>query len=100
RAYPRTTRPALWPHPRTGELILCASEQQASHFVGLSDDDSEALLADVFHHLYGGAYMFVHHWQPADMVVWDNIAVHHGRPEAPLSVARSLRRVTIHHRSF
>jgi taurine dioxygenase len=100
RSYPRTTRPALWPHPRTGEPILCATEQQASHFIGMSDDESEELLAEVFGHLYGGAYTHVHHWQPADLVVWDNLSVQHGRPEAPRPIARSLRRVTIHDRSF
>jgi alpha-ketoglutarate-dependent taurine dioxygenase len=37
----------------------------------------------------------VHEWQEGDLVVWDNHAVQHGRPEVGDSEARTLRRVCV-----
>jgi taurine dioxygenase len=93
--FPRMTRPVLWPHPTTGEPILYVLEQQASHVEGLDEDDSEALLADLFAHLYAADAVYSHHWEPGDFVLWDNIALQHGRPANPTTVRRSLRRTVI-----
>jgi taurine dioxygenase len=93
--FPRTTRPVLWTHPTTGEPVLYVLEQQASHIEGLDEDESEALIADLFTHLYASDAVYVHPWEPGDFVLWDNIALQHGRPENPTTVRRSLRRTVI-----
>lgn len=98
--FPRATRPVLWPHPTTGEPILYVLEQQASHVEGFDEDGSEALLADLFAHLYDADVVYSHHWQPGDLILWDNIALQHGRPENPTTVRRSLRRTVISEKSL
>jgi taurine dioxygenase len=98
--FPRMTRPVLWPHPTTGEPVLYVLEQQASHIEGADEDESEALLADLFAHLYAADAVYEHQWQPGDFVLWDNLALQHGRPENPTTVQRSLRRTVISEKSL
>ena len=98
--YPRIARPALLPHPRTGTPLVLASEQQASHFVGLSLAESDALLDALFSELYADANVYEHVWRPRDLLIWDNLALQHGRRENPRSVRRCLRRVTMSPRPF
>jgi taurine dioxygenase len=99
--YPRSVRPVLGPHPRTGEELLWVTEQQASHFEGVSYQDSDALLERVFAHLHGDpSTVYDHHWQVGDLIVWDNIMLVHGRPAAPTTVRRSLRRFTMTSRTI
>jgi taurine dioxygenase len=90
--YPRTARPVLWEHPRTGVELLWVGEQQASHFVGMSYRQSDELLEEVFAHLYRDEVVYDHHWSEGDLLVWDNITLAHARREAPATVRRSLRR--------
>ena len=98
--FPRHTRPALWPHPVTGEPNLYVLEQQASHVEGLDDDASEALLARLFAHLYRPDAVHAHEWRPGDFLIWDNIALQHGRPANPTTVRRSLRRTVVSERTL
>jgi taurine dioxygenase len=93
--YPRFARPAIWPHPITGAPLLFVLQQQASHFEGWSCRDSDALLDAAFEVLYDDANVYVHHWQVGDFIVWDNLALQHGRPANPNTVRRSLRRVAM-----
>jgi taurine dioxygenase len=72
---------------------LFVNEQQASHFEGWSCDESDELLEATFAHLYDKAARYDHAWQVQDLVIWDNIALQHGRPRNPHAVRRSLRRV-------
>jgi taurine dioxygenase len=98
--YPRCTRPVLWRHPTTGEELLYVLEQQASHIDGLDASESESLLAELFAHLYAEDAVYTHVWRPGDLILWDNIALQHGRPENPRTVRRSLRRTVISERSL
>jgi alpha-ketoglutarate-dependent taurine dioxygenase len=81
-------------HPRTGETILYICEQMTKEVVGLSPRDSERLLEELFAHLYDPANHWNHHWRNADLVVWDNIAIQHARPNVRTDgPARTLRKV-------
>jgi alpha-ketoglutarate-dependent taurine dioxygenase len=94
--YPRSVRPVLSPHPRTGEELLSVAQQQASHFEGMSYADSDALLDRIFAHLHGDpSSVYDHNWQVGDLLLWDNLKLVHGRPAAPTTVRRSLRRITM-----
>ena len=61
---------------------------------GLDNDESEALLEELFQHLYRPENVVEHHWRERDLVIWDNIALQHGRDEIGPS-GRRLRRVTV-----
>jgi alpha-ketoglutarate-dependent taurine dioxygenase len=66
-------------HPRTGETILYACEQMTQEIVGLPREESEALLEEVFAHLYDPSAQWDHEWREGDYVVWDNLAMQHSR---------------------
>lgn len=92
---PRTDHPFLRPHPRTGVPVLFANEMHTDRVLGLSEEESEAILAEVFAILYAPGNCYVHHWRPGDLVLWDNIALHHGRPAFDRTAARTLQRVAL-----
>jgi len=93
--YPRFARPAIWAHPVTGVPLLFVLQQQASHFEGWSCEDSDDLLDAAFAVLYDPTNVYEHHWRVGDFIVWDNLALQHGRPANPNAVRRSLRRVAM-----
>jgi taurine dioxygenase len=93
--YPRCTRPAIWTHPILGVPLLFVLQQQASHFEGWSCADSDELLDPAFAALYEPANVYEHHWREGDFVVWDNLALQHGRAANVNTVRRSLRRVAM-----
>lgn len=88
-------RPVLWPHPRTGEQVLSVWEQQTDAILPLPQDASVALLEELFAHLYQPAHVYVHDWQLHDLVLWDNLALQHSRPEVGATEERTLRRVCV-----
>jgi taurine dioxygenase len=95
RLYPRTLHPVIGRHPRTGAEFVTVSEYLTSHLVGVDEEEGEDLLDELWGTLYAPTNVYEHHWRPGDLVVWDNIALQHGRPEWPVTAARSLRRVCV-----
>jgi alpha-ketoglutarate-dependent taurine dioxygenase len=81
-------------HPRTGATVLYVSQQMTREVVGLAPAESEALLEQLFEHLYRPENVYEHHWRHHDLVAWDNIAVQHARPNVELQgPVRTLRKV-------
>jgi alpha-ketoglutarate-dependent taurine dioxygenase len=80
-------------HPRTGETILYACEQMTQEIVGLPHEESEAILEEVFAHLYDSAAQVDHDWHQGDYVAWDNLAMQHSRKNVAIEgPARHLRK--------
>jgi taurine dioxygenase len=88
-------RPALLEHPVTGETILYVNELMTDRVEGLSQDDSRALLEDVYEHLDDPSLRYDHTWIEGDVIIFDNIKLQHGRTDMPKSERRSLRRLQI-----
>lgn len=93
--YPHTIRPVLWPHRVTGEEVLGVWEQHTDALLPLEPVESTALIEELFAHLYRTEHTYVHHWAPGDLVVWDNHALQHGRPDIGVERPRTLRRVVV-----
>ncbi len=88
------TTPIGYTHPRTGETILYVSQQQTQEIAGLDNAESEALLEELFSHLYRDEFLYTHEWRNGDLAAWDNIAVQHARPNVALEgPVRTLRKV-------
>jgi taurine dioxygenase len=89
-----TVKPIARVHPRTGETMLFVCEQQTREIVGLPKAESDALLDRLYEHMYKPELVLAHYWKPGDLVVWDNMVAHHGRPfvEGGGS-ARTLRKI-------
>ncbi len=100
--HPRITYPVLRPHPRLGMPVLYITELQTSHIEGLASAESDALIAEIHGHLYSEGNVYVHQWRNGDLVIWDNIAIQHGRRDmegAAKQAARTLRRVIVSEKS-
>jgi taurine dioxygenase len=93
--FPRFSRPAIWTHPVIGVPLLFVLQQQASNFEGWSCDESDELIDASFAALYRPENIYEHRWRVGDFIVWDNLALQHGRPANPNTVRRSLRRVAM-----
>jgi taurine dioxygenase len=93
--HPRAVHPVLLRNPRTGHDTLSVSEQQSDRILELDPGRSEAFLAELFALLYADDNVVTHHWRTGDLVVWDNLALQHGRPVIAGSEERTLRRVAM-----
>jgi alpha-ketoglutarate-dependent taurine dioxygenase len=81
-------------HPRTGATMLYASQMMTTRIVELPGEEGEALLEEVFAHLYSPANVLEHVWSEGDLVLWDNIALQHARPNVAVEgPTRTLRKV-------
>ena len=59
-----------------------------------SSEESEDLLEELFAHLYRPEVILKHVWRNGDLVVWDNLAIQHGRSNVTTSgPARTLRKI-------
>ncbi len=92
---PRAAHPVVLVHPETGRRILYVNRLMTDSVVGLGDDESDALLDELMTCFEGPDVRYEHTWQLHDLVVWDNLALQHGRTEFPPTERRCLRRVQI-----
>ena len=89
-----TVTPVALRHPRTGREMLYVSQQCTIEILGLPRDENERLLGSLFATLYEPESMLQHDWRRGDLVVWDNLAVQHGRGTVDLKgPERTLRKV-------
>jgi len=89
--------PALWPlvqaDPRSGRKILFVGIH-ACEVEGMTVAEGRMLLADLLEHATQREFVYRHHWQVGDLVMWDNTAtVHRGR-WFDFTERRELRRAT------
>ena len=81
-------------HPRTGRTQLYVSQMMTREIVELPAEESEALLEELFAHLYDPAHVWEHEWRNGDLVAWDNLAIQHARSDVRIDgPARTLRKV-------
>jgi taurine dioxygenase len=92
-------RPAIHPvvrtHPKNGRRALFVSEHFTTRIIGLPEDESRALLQELFELSSRAALIYRHAWQPQDMVFWDNRSVTHLAAGCPDHLRRRLNRSTI-----
>jgi taurine dioxygenase len=87
--------PVVRIHPETGRPALFVSEHFTTRIVGLPEDESAALLAELFAHSIRPEHIYRHQWQPYDMVFWDNRSLMHLAAGCPAHLRRRLNRTTI-----
>jgi taurine dioxygenase len=88
-------QPVVWPHPQSGAPILFVSRLIAESIIGLSREDSETLLEELFAYIEDPSYAYVHKWCDGDVLVWDNRQLQHARRRFDPAEPRTLRRVPI-----
>lgn len=91
---PRAIHPVVMEHPRTGTKLIYACLHQTDHIVGLDRAASNALLDELFEHLYVAENLYEHWWHRHDLVIWDNLSLQHARSKTG-NRRRTLRRVVM-----
>ncbi|RTL20092.1 MAG: TauD/TfdA family dioxygenase [Burkholderiales bacterium] len=90
-----SVHPVVREHPETGRLALFVSEHFTTRIVGLPDDESRALLDELFERSTRPELRYRHAWRDGDMVFWDNRSVMHLAAGCPDDLRRRLHRSTI-----
>ncbi len=90
----RAAWPVIMSHPRTGRPLIYVNELHAHHLRGVPLAESREVLERVCRYLYADPNIYSHEWVNGDFVLWDNIAIAHGRRTTSSKTAkRTLRRV-------
>ena len=81
-----------WRNPANGrDSLYLASHTYAID--GMPKDEAQALIAELIEHTAAPGHTYLHHWQPGDVIMWDNRCVlHRGRPwpdDQPRHVVRT-----------
>ena len=79
RSTPGPSHPIISTHPETGCNSLFLGRRHAAYVNGLSLEDSEGLLDELWAHATQPRFCYEHHWAVGDVVVWDNRCVLHRR---------------------
>lgn len=92
-------KPAIHPvvrtHPETGRKGLFVNENFTTHILDMPEDESHALLQELYAHSAKEAFIYRHRWQDSDLVFWDNRALIHLATGCPAHLRRRMHRTTI-----
>ena len=69
-------RPLVKVHPVTGRRSLFIG-RHAFKIPGMDDRDAQSLLDELLEHACRPPRVYTHHWQPGDLMIWDNRCVLH-----------------------
>ena len=91
---PRAIHPAVW-RRSTGEKVLHLASWQADGIVGMENDEGDALLEAMFAEIEAKMRPYIHHWQPGELVIWDNWRFVHSASGHSPDHGRLVHRTTI-----
>jgi taurine dioxygenase len=77
RKVPPATHPLVIAHPYTGAPILFCNDGITESIVGLPEEESKTLLAELCAHVVKPDFVYRHKWQVGDLLIWDNIQTQH-----------------------
>ena len=78
--FPPRSHPVVITHPDTGRRALFVNPSYTVRIDGMSVPESRALLDFLFSHLRDPAFLYRHHWDPDDLVIWDERSTVHLAP--------------------
>jgi taurine dioxygenase len=88
-------QPIFITHPATGRKSLYISRLMSAKIEGLSKEESEDALEQLFDLSEDPAIVYEHEWRLGDLVIWDNWCSIHARKDFPRDQPRLMRRLTI-----
>jgi taurine dioxygenase len=92
------SHPLVRVHPVTGKRALYLGRRRdwpSNYIIGLSNQESEALLDKLWQHATQPKYAWTHKWRVGDVVLWDNRCCMHYRTEIDSNQRRVMHRTTI-----
>src|ERR1700752_2924767 len=94
-AAPGAWHPAILRHPANGRATLYLGRRRNSYVEGLSREESDALLEEVWAHVTQPQFLYEHKWRLGDLVMWDNRSTMHRRDPFDQSARRVMHRTQI-----
>jgi alpha-ketoglutarate-dependent taurine dioxygenase len=94
-AAPGAWHPAILRHPANGRATLYLGRRRNSYVEGLSREDSDAVLAELWAHVIEPRFLYQHVWKLGDLVMWDNRSTMHRRDEFEGTARRIMHRTQI-----
>ena len=92
---PDMAHPIVRTHPATGRKALYVNEGLCVAIPDLPEDESTALLKELFEHSTQPDFIYRHRWRVDDLVMWDNRCTIHRATPIDSSVRRLMHRTTI-----
>jgi taurine dioxygenase len=92
---PLITHPIVRSHPVTGRKALYAVSGSSYGIVGMSEDESVALLDELAAHSTQPKYVMSYAYRVGDVVIWDNASLLHSATLTDPDDPRTLWRITI-----
>lgn len=87
--------PAVRTHPETGLKSLYVNRGHTVGFKGMADDESAALLEELFEHQIQGEFICRFQWRPGSIAFWDNRSTQHNPINDYHGHRRVMHRVTL-----
>jgi len=95
RTSPGTVHPLVAIHPETGRRALYLGRRRNAYIEGMTLEESDALLDEVWAHATRDQFAWRHHWRAGDLVLWDNRCTMHRRDAFDPGARRVMHRTQI-----
>jgi taurine dioxygenase len=95
RTSPGSLHPIVRSHPETGRRGLYLGRRRNAYIEGLSLEESDSLLDEVWNCATAARLTWRHHWQAGDLVLWDNRCTMHCRDAFEPATRRVMHRTQI-----
>jgi taurine dioxygenase len=92
---PGAVHPMVRTHPETGRKALFLGRRRNAHVMGLSPEESDRLLDELWAFCTQPRFVWVQKWRQGDALLWDNRCVLHRRDPFDPSLRRLMHRTQI-----
>jgi taurine dioxygenase len=94
-AFPGSVHPVVGVHPRTGRRYLNVNREFTASIVGMTEDESAALLGFLTHHVAEPNFQVRHSWTVGEVAIWDERATQHFAVADFMPARREMGRVAV-----
>ena len=95
RLTPGAHHPLVREDPATGRRALFLGRRPHAYVIGMAPAESDDLLDRLWAHATQEKYAWTHHWQPGDLLMWQNLWILHRRDGFDENARRILHRTQI-----
>jgi taurine dioxygenase len=100
QTFPASAHPTVAVHPRTQRESLYVNPGYTTSISGYSQEQSRALLDELFAFALTPQRIFNYQWEPHDLLIWDNRSVLHCATELPRDAQRVMFRIGVNDGEF
>lgn len=92
---PAATHDIILTNPATGQQSIFLDPNKTCAIDGMPEDETQALLQEVFNHVLQDDFVYTHDWRNGDVIMWDNARLLHRRDPFNEDLPRLAKRTTI-----